>query len=165
MIAGLKAGVEERQERLRFALDVLHNRTGDLDELNRKIAASKTTWLVAALTGGLEGHYKAPPTPTEFTVIATDGSHIDVDRHRTTRCYLINIGITVLRYGTSPTATLDSYPSLYARDEDLVITPVGAKGREQLIEGTLLGIKRGVDECHRLAELATEMHRTVHPWP
>ena len=156
MIAGLKAGVEERQERLRFALDVLHNRTGDLDELNRKIAASKTTWLVAALTGGLEGHYKAPPTPTEFTVIATDGSHIDVDRHRTTRCYLINIGITVLRYGASPTATLDSYPSLYARDEDLVITPVGAKGREQLIEGTLLGIKRGVDECHRLAKLATE---------
>jgi len=33
----------------------------------------------------------------------------------------------------------------------------GGKGREQPIEGTLLGIKRSVDECHQLAELAAEL--------
>ena len=36
----------------------------------------------------------------------------------------------------------------------MVITPGETKDREQPIEGALLGIKRSVDECQRLAELA-----------
>jgi len=163
MVARLKAGSEERQKRLNYALDILRNRATDLDYLTRKIASSKTTWLVAGLvdglpaSGGLDQHYKAPPIPPEFIILATDGSHIDVDRHRSTRCYLINIGTVTLHYGASPSATLDSFPCLYAGDEDLVIVPAGVRGREQPIEGTLLGIKRSVDECHRLAELAAEL--------
>jgi len=157
MVARLKAGGEDRQKRLNYALDVLHNQAADLANLTRKIASSKTTWLVAGLVDGLDRHYEAPPTPTEFTVLATDGSHIDVDRHRSTRCYLINIGSVILHYGAYPSATLDSFPHLYFGDEDLVITPVGVRGREQIIEGALLGIKRGVDECRQLAELAAEL--------
>ncbi|MFC2017032.1 DNA double-strand break repair nuclease NurA [Chloroflexota bacterium] len=154
MVARLKAGGEGKQKRLNYALDVLGNRATDLDELRKKIISSKTTWLVAGLVDGLDQHYKALPLPSEFTVIATDGSHIDVDRHRSTRCYLINIGSIILHYGAQPSATLDSFPCLYAGDEDLVITPAGVKGREQVIEGALLGIKRSVEECHQLAELA-----------
>ncbi len=161
MVARLKAGGEEKQKRLKCALDVLCNRAADLDELRKKIISSKTTWLVAGpsqVKDGLDRHYKASPLPTEFTVIATDGSHIDVDRHHSTRCYLINIGSIVLHYGAQPGATLDSFPCLYAGDEDLVIAPTGVgKGREQVIEGTLLGIKRSVEECRRLAELAVEL--------
>jgi len=157
MVAQLKAGVEERQKRLQKALDILHNQASNLDYLTRKIASSKTTWLVAGLVDGLSERYKAPPIPAEFTIIATDGSHIDVDRHKSTRCYLINIGTVILHYGASPSATLDSFPHLYSGDEDLVIAPTGVKGREQPIEGTLLGIKRSVDECHQLAELAAEL--------
>ncbi|MEE8618637.1 MAG: DNA double-strand break repair nuclease NurA [Dehalococcoidales bacterium] len=157
MVARLKAGGEERQKRLNYALDVLHSQAADLANLTRKIASSKTTWLVAGLVDGLDRHYEAPPIPTEFTVLATDGSHIDVDRHRSTRCYLINIGSAILHYGTLPSATLDSFPHLYFDDEDLVIMPVGVRGREQLIEGALLGIKRGVEECRQLAELAAEL--------
>ncbi len=157
MVARLKADGEERQKRLNYALDVLCSRATDLDYLKRKIISSKTTWLVAGLVDGLDQHYKASPLPTEFTVIATDGSHIDVDRHRSTRCYLINIGSVILHYGTQPGATLDSFPCLYAGDEDLVIAPAGVKGREQVIEGALLGIKRSVEECRQLAELAVEL--------
>ena len=157
MIARLKAGSRERQERLQHTVDTLHTQSGDLERLRRKIAESKTTWLVAGLVDGLDRRYKAQAPPSEFTVIATDGSHIDVDRHRTTRCFLINIGSVVLNYGASPSAALDSLPHLYAEDEELVIAPAGIKGREQPIEGTLLGIKRSVDECHRLADLASEL--------
>ena len=157
MVATLKAGVEERQKRLQHALAVLRNQSSNLDYLTRKIASSQTTWLVAGLADGLDQHYKAPPLPAEFSIIATDGSHIDVDRHRSTRCYLINIGTVTLHYGASPNATLDSFPHLYSGDEDLVIAPTGVKGREQPIEGTLLGIKRSVDECHQLAELAADL--------
>ncbi len=154
MIARLKASGEERRERLQSALDVLHNRASDLDYLRRKIASGKTTWLVADLVDRLDQHYKAPPCPAEFTIIATDGSHIDVDRHRSTRCYLINIGSVILHYGAQSSAVLDSFPSLYSGDKDLVIAPMGIKGREQPIEGALLGIKRSVDECQQLARLA-----------
>ena len=157
MVARLKAGGEERKRRLQHALDILHDRSIDLDHLRKKIDASQTTWLVAGLVDGLDPHYKPPSLPPEFTIIATDGSHIDVDRHRSTRCYLINIGTVMLGYGAQPQALLDSFPALYFGDEDLVIAPDGAKGREQPIEGVLLGIKRGVDECHMLAELAAEL--------
>ena len=157
MVARLKAALEERQEHLRNALDILFNRTTDLEHLKRKIAASKTTWLVAGLVDGISQHFRVPPTPEEFTVIATDGSHIEVDRHRSTRCYLINVGSVILHYGAQSSAVLDSLPRLYSGDEDLVIAPAGVKGREQPIEGTLLGIKRIVEECHRLAELAARL--------
>ena len=154
MATRLKAGGVERQQRLNSTLDVLRNQAADLANLTRKIAASKTTWLVAGLVDGLDRHHEAPPVPAEFTVLAADGSHIDIDRHRSIRCYLINIGSAILHYGTYPGAILDSYPHLYFNDEDLVITPAGTGGREQLIEGALLGIKRSVDECRQLAELA-----------
>jgi len=157
MVARLKAEGEEKQKRLNYALDVLCNRATDLDYLTRKIASSKTTWLVAGLVDGLDQHYKPSPLPTQFTVIATDGSHIDVDRHKSTKCYLINIGSVILHYGAQPSATLDSFPCLYAGDEDLVIAPAGVRGREQVVEGALLGIKRSVEECRRLAELAVEL--------
>ncbi len=159
MLSRFKTGLNERQEHLQTALDTAHSQAGDIDKLREKIAAAsgKTTFLVADLVDGLDLHYTAPPLPTDFSVIATDGSHIDVDRHRSTRCYLINISSILLHYGANPDAVLESYPSLYASDENLVIAPTGAKGREQLVEGALLGIKRGVDECKRLAELAAEM--------
>ena len=156
MVARLKDAREEREKRLQYALDIAGDEAVNLDDLKKKIAASRTTWLVAGLVDRLASHYGAPPTPPEFTVIATDGSNIDVDRHRSARCYLINIGSAVIGYGAEPSADLDSFPRLYSEDEDLVITPSGAKGREQPVEGALLGIKRTVEECRQLARLAAE---------
>jgi hypothetical protein len=155
MVAGLKAGDEERQKRLQYALSVLRDKSVDFDRLQKRIEDSKTTWLVAGLVDGLDRCYKPPSLPEEFTVIATDGSHIDVDRHRSPRCYLINIGAVVLDYGNNPDARLDSFPQLYFGEEDLVIA--GEKGRGQLVEGPLLGVKRGVEEVKFLAALAKEV--------
>jgi hypothetical protein len=161
MVTRLKVGINERQEHLQQALGAIEKAT-DLDSLRRKIAASKTSWLVAGLVDGLAQRYKAPPCPTEFTVIATDGSHIDIDRHRATRCYLINIGKVTIHYGANPGAVLDSSPSLYFRDEDLFMAPPsGVAGREQPVEGVLLGVRRSVDECRQLAELAAELPKDI----
>jgi hypothetical protein len=157
MVAGLKAGDEERRKHLNYALDVLRDKSIDFDHLRKRIEDSqrKTTWLVAGLVDGLDRCYKPPSLPEKFTVIATDGSHIDVDRHKSARCYLINIGAAVLDYGTRPDARLDSYPQLYSEPEDLVIA--SDKGRGQLVEGPLLGIKRSVEETKQLASLAKEL--------
>ncbi len=154
MVDTLKRGGAERQARLVRALDTLSH-PPDEDVLKRKIEASKTTWLVAAPVEKLDSRYAPPPCPGDFIVLATDGSHIDVDRHQAARCYLINTGSAVLRYGALPDAALDSVPVLASADADLVITPPGgSRGREQVIEGPLLGIKRSVEEMRRLSELA-----------
>ncbi|MBM4432750.1 MAG: DNA double-strand break repair nuclease NurA, partial [Chloroflexi bacterium] len=156
MVARLKAAGKERKEHLQRALGILCDESVDFDKLKKKIETSKTTWLVARLVEELAEHYKAPPLPSEFTVIATDGSHIDVDRHKSTRCYLINIGRVALHYGAEPDALLESHPHLCSEEEDLAIAPP-EKGREQPIEGVLLGIKRSVEECRELAEMAAEL--------
>ncbi len=152
----LKEALSERNEHLRTALDTAHAQAENLDSLKKKITASKTTWLVADLTDGLDLHFQPPKLPTDFTVIGTDGSHIDVDRHRAARCFLVNIGSVVLNYGTNPDAFLDSFPTLYVSEDELVISQPETN-REQAIEGTLLGIKRSVDECRRLVDLAAEL--------
>jgi hypothetical protein len=156
MVTRLKDGRAERQQRLDYARQIFGDEAIDLEKLKRKIAASRTTWLVAELADSLSERFPAPPLPAGFSVLATDGSHIDVDRHRSTRCYLINIGAVALKYGDETDAMLDSVPHLYAEDEELVIKPAAATGREQMVEGTLLGIKRAVEECRQLSKLAGE---------
>ena len=156
MISGLKDARRERLQRLQFALDTLGDRAIDIDRLKKKIAASRTTWLVAELVDGLDNRYPLPSVPDDFTVIGSDGSHIDVDRHRSNRCYLINIGSAVITYGSRPDAILSNSPRLYSDDKDLVISsPEG--GRLQVVEGAILGIKRSVEECRHLTDLATEL--------
>jgi hypothetical protein len=158
MVAGLKNNRAETERRLHFALETLASPAIDLAALEKKIKAGKTTWLVAELTEGPDRHYPAPPAPADFTVLATDGSHIDVDRHRAARCYLINISSVAITYGSRPDASLSSQPRLYSRDKDLAITAPGG-GREQVIEGALLGAKRSVEESRRLADLAATLPR------
>ncbi len=157
MVSGLKDAGQERRQRLEFALKTLSSGTIDLDDLRRKIASSRTTWLVADLVEGLDRRYQPASAPAEFTVLSADGSHIDVDRHRSTRCYLINIGSALISYGSEPDARLESRPHLYCSDEELAITPTGTSGREQPVEGALLGIKRATEECRRLAELSAQL--------
>jgi len=156
MIAGLRDSRAAQEKRLRFALDTIGDEAIDLDDLKRKIKSAKTTWLVADIVEGLNKHYPLPPTPADFTVLAADGSHIDVDRHQSTRCYLINTGSVALTYGARPEARLASAPRLYSEDKDLAISPPGG-GREQPVEGTILGVKRSIEECRCLAGLAKEM--------
>jgi GNAT superfamily N-acetyltransferase len=158
MTTRLRDGLQQRRQRLDKALAVLGDESIDLDELKAKIARSrgKTTWLVADIADSLSRSYPPPAAPSDFSVLATDGSHIDVDRHQPTRCFLINIGGVKLSYGDNPSAELGSIPCLYSTDEELVLrSPDGS--REQPIEGALLGIKRGVEECRRLAEMAAEL--------
>ena len=155
MAARLRDGLEQWRQRLDKALDVLGDKSIDLNELKAKIARSrgKTTWLVADIVDSLCGCYPPPVAPSDFTILATDGSHIDVDRHQSTRCFLINIGGVRLSYGDQPDAVLENHPRLYSSDEELVLRSPD-NSREQPIEGALLGIKRGIEECRHLAEMA-----------
>jgi GNAT superfamily N-acetyltransferase len=154
MVGQLKAGGQERQAHLARALALMVDRSIDFETLKRKAAQSKTTFLVAGLVQPLGSHTPPAALPADFSVIATDGSQIDVDRHQSARCYLINIGRIRLDYGANAGASLESLPKLCADAGDLVIS---SGTREQAVEGALLNIKRSVDECRHLADMAVEL--------
>jgi len=147
MVSRIKAGEIIREQRLRYALDVLKNT--DVDSLKAKIdrSVSTCTWLVAGLHDALNRMYEAIPCPVDYTAISTDGSHIEVDRHMPARCCLINIGSASMSYGEHPNAFLASQPELYVN--------------EPFMEGNLLGLKRAVDECLALTQLSQKTSGTV----
>src|SRR4030042_7055448 len=149
LAASLKSKAGERQTKLEFALKTLRSSAADLDTLKRKVEASKTTWLVPGLKEDIATGKEAPNCPADFLVLASDGSHIDVDRHQSARCFLINIGMAQLQYGRNPDAQLLSFPTLFFKDKDVFIA--ADDGRQMPIEGQLLGIKRSIEECRWLA--------------
>lgn len=156
----LRAEAQEHERRLDFALATLHSQATAFHFLQNKVQASRTTWLVAGLKDELDSSYGVPACPGNFSVLATDGSHIDVDRHRPARCYLINIGSTYLRYGEAPDAILTSSPVLYSQEEELAITAPPPNSDEAPITGVLLGMKRSVEECRGLARMAAALEDT-----
>jgi hypothetical protein len=157
MVTKIKSGNQERQEHLKFAQDKLCDVGINIEKLKRKIIDAKTpNWSPAGLVEGLSLHYPSPPVPSEYTVIATDGSNIDVDRHRAAHCYLINIGAVSLHYGVNPTADLESVPHLYVENKDLVIINKYNLRQEQQIRGGLLDAKRAVEECRKLTTMAPQ---------
>ncbi|MFC1998218.1 DNA double-strand break repair nuclease NurA [Chloroflexota bacterium] len=142
MVSRIKAGEIEREQRLRYALDVL--KSTDVDALKTKIerSISTCTWLVAGIHDELNSTYDAIACPADYTAISTDGSHIDADRHMPARCCLINIGSGSISYGENPNAVLANQPALYVN--------------EPFMEGNLLELKRAVDECLTLAQLSEQ---------
>ena len=81
MVARLKAGIEERQRRLHYALKAIHQQADNFDSLQRKIVSSNTTWLVAIMVVRTDQCYNAPPTPTAFPILATVDPHLDTHAH------------------------------------------------------------------------------------
>lgn len=99
--------------------------------------------------------FSIPKLPNNLIVAAVDGSHIDVNRHLAAQCFLINIGSCLIKYGDDAYATLDSMPKLYASEENMVIK--GRDNRLQRIQGSVLGIKRHIEELKALAALIRDL--------
>ncbi|MEA1958506.1 MAG: DNA double-strand break repair nuclease NurA [Chloroflexota bacterium] len=153
MAVRTRASGRGREERLRRAVELLES--ADADALISKLASSNTFWPVAGIIDGLARRCKHSSCPEEYTAVAVDGSHIDVDRHNSTRFYLINTGSAVIRYGANPDAQLSSEAALFFGD-DLAITDP-SNGRKDLIEGALLGVRRSIAECRALADIASQL--------
>jgi len=151
--SNLNDGEADRASRLERAFNTLTTVQPDVLEEKRKL--SRATFLFAGLNGSLAGRYPSPALPSNHTVLAVDGSHIDVDRHLAVQCYLINIGRVRIQYGDSPGASLNNEPRLYTGEDSMyIMEPSG--NRTQSLEGHLLGALRAVEELQALAALAKE---------
>jgi len=156
LAASLRARERERETKLNFALKTLKSSAIEFASLMQKIETSKTTWLVAGLKEKIDLRQAVSSCPDDLIVLASDGSHIDVDRHQSAHCFLINIGVAKLQYGRNPDAQLFSVPSLYFKDNEVAI--ISPDGQQTPIEGQLLGVKRSVEECRILVEQMAEMN-------
>src|SRR5262245_56139554 len=90
---------EENGVRLRRALDALHEAAASPEALRARLQAAHSKWpLALPLEEPLDGAYTAPAPPAVYAALATDGSHIDVDRHAPAPCYVLNLGWAAIRY-------------------------------------------------------------------
>ncbi len=153
----LRERAEEAQARLPQALDAVRAWAGRTDSLRERLEAASTSWLLAEpLAEPMDAALPAPPTPDEYVALASDGSHVDVDRHSPVSCYLLNLGRVRIRYGSHPEADLASQPELAFEDERLVLSDRSDASREDVLSGNLLAALRSVREVEALARLATQ---------
>jgi len=140
-----RAQLAEAQRRLRRA---------DADKLRKKLeereqGKPKIPWLVAEPVDTLSAILPAPSPPVDFSVAAADGSTIPPDRHSEVRFYVINVGQTILIYGSAPGAVLDADCNFYHTEEQLFFD---AGNKHIPIEGRRLGIRMSVEEMDGLLD-------------
>ncbi|MFQ5879687.1 MAG: DNA double-strand break repair nuclease NurA [Dehalococcoidia bacterium] len=151
----LTAEERQRQRRLERASQELKRSAAHPDDLSRRIDTARTRWLLARpMAEPPDGHYSEPQHPTSYVVLATDGSHIDVDRHIPVRCYLLNLGWACIGYGAyTHLTTLDSQPSLSFTDEELTFGDDRDISYEERVAGSILSALRSAREMELLASL------------
>ncbi|MBT3363549.1 MAG: DNA double-strand break repair nuclease NurA [Chloroflexi bacterium] len=140
MVSRIKTGQKDREQRLRYAIKVISE--VDTDPLKAKLerSAATCTWMTAKVHEEVNRDYDVPDCPDDYSALATDGSHIDADRHIPVGCGLINIGNARITYGQNTSAQLTSEPTLHME--------------EVVLAGNMLGLKRAVQECQSLAKMA-----------
>lgn len=126
-------------------------KTFDVDEYEvlRQTHERSLNYPIVAITRSPDVVYDPPPLPSDFSVVSTDGSHIDVDRHSIANVYVINVGTVLLTYGSKSDAVFEAKASLYGRKEDLVLSDEIGGGTER-VEGPVLAAKRAVAEIEAL---------------
>ena len=150
-VAGADFGAA-RERRADAVLAAL--RDSDAATLNARVDAARgmLAFLPAEAVEGPGGVFDPPSTPADFSVVAADGSHIDVNRHLPLRCALINIGGCRLTYGASPDAEMFSRPRLRTSDAELFLQDPASPSARQPVEGALMGLVRTVEEAAALAD-------------
>jgi cbb3-type cytochrome oxidase subunit 3 len=123
------------------------------DQVER-IREARTSWLVAhsGPESPPEDCVEAPPIPSQYAVVATDGSQIAPDRHDgVTSCWLLHIGRVLLIYGTGQRPRLDASAEVLILEED-------DEDQEEQEQAALrgLGARRFAREIKALGDLAAE---------
>ena len=161
MASDLRERSGQRTRRLGRALEAVAAFDPERYREGRRDSEATLAWNVPEAMDSPAARYAPPPLPLDFRVVSVDGSHIEAERHMPARCFLINIGVSVMEYGSRPDADLYSRPRLYAADDELVIRDQAPSHREQNIEGAVLGAKRAVEEVRALAQVIRDLPDNV----
>ncbi len=157
LAASIRERAEESRARLARALDALRRWSESPEELRSRLSQANTRWLLAEPQNQrLDASFPAPSAPADYAALASDGSHIDVERHSPTPCFVLHMGWACIRYGGQPSADLDSEPTLEHKDHRLVLGSQQDASSEDRLSGNLLAALRSVREVETLARLVRE---------
>jgi len=162
MGGALRESANDRYDRIAQARAALADNAADWQVWRERANAvyDKSPWLLAAPAEPLDARFPLPPCPATYNLAAVDGSQIYLDRHGTAECFLINLGLVVLRYGESPACRLRSIPQLHYHEDEVVLRD--NNGRQYTMAGPLVHAERDTREGVALAELAATLP-TDHP--
>ncbi len=154
----------EDERRLALARDIFQAYVDRWEELAER--AEKVAQRVAVPTGPLDETIPLPPRQPQYTVMASDGSEVDPDRHGAGGAYyLINIGRARIPYGQPDREVeLKSCSTLGFTDEDLFLVDPRDPRRQVPVRDRHLDAKRTVEELRALADMAeteAEQHGDV----
>jgi hypothetical protein len=156
-IQAMAAGVDGARDAARFAALRRAWRDLDSDTLNHRLREANTTFRASAAGSDFQRTAPLPGPVTDYSVVASDGSFILPNRHAPARYWLLNLGVTVLRYGAEPSADLWSSPDLHYQDDELFVPD---DIYQIPINGTVLSPKRAADE---LAAAVDALDRAAPP--
>jgi len=120
----------------------------------KRIREANTKWLNAVPLSDDEPiavPIESPAPLNCYTVVATDGSQIPLDRHAPLPYFVINVGQVALHYGTGERPALSSDAKLYYRDEDLLLA--GADGESSYVGERQVAAIRTMHETQALSKL------------
>ena len=147
------AALSRRTDHLAEALRVYRAPDSPPDWFSPRIRRARSEWRIGRPIEPPAQTFPAGPIPADFVVVATDGSHIEADRHYGLECHLINIGLVTLRYGAYASGRLDVVSRILFGDELYLADPKNPADRQKL-EGQLLGTRRSILELQEARDLA-----------
>lgn len=143
--------IQNLAEALGIASEQIKLVSEDIRAFVNKVSRSSTSWLVAMPTeeDPFEAH-RPIVCPGSYTILSTDGSQINPDRHSPHRAFLINIGKVEISYGDYLGYRLESEPSLFFEEKD-IMRRFGGKERE--VSGGVLAALRQKMEFDALSKM------------
>lgn len=155
-----KQEIQQMKEKERHLFEAVYRFCEDPQAYIEKIDSDTHHFFVAFPQDRLDSTFSLPQPVPAYTVMAVDGSQIDVDTHEIVLCYVINVGRVVLHYGTGDPPLMDSLPYLYYRNEDLYMR---GEADVYLLDGEDLADKRATIEAEHLKELIVSNRRKDIP--
>lgn len=148
---------EAAGEQMELARDLATRTGAEWAAMRARIESAQTTWLSAKAiedSSCLASSVARPETPGVYTVVATDGSQIPLDRHAPAPFFVINVGLVGLHYGAGERPLLSSRARLYYRDADVLTA--GADGEATYVGERQIASERALSETRALSELIVQ---------
>jgi hypothetical protein len=110
-----------QQDIVDAALAAFQQAAGAREGLLERLSTNQpfVLWPIAIPLETFGATFEIAPSNEPVTVIAVDGSQIMPSHHEVHSCYLLNVGLAMVTYGSKFPALLESVPRLYHRPEDL----------------------------------------------
>lgn len=158
MVGYLNEAEPGRQAQIKQAWGAFGDVSAKWQETAALTRASKIRYVTAVPLEDPAASFAPISLPEAFSVIATDGSQIEPERHALAHYFVLNVGWAGLHYGPGSHADLGSAADIRYRDDQLWFE---MGDRRIPIREELLATLRSLEERRRLAALLEQQPKSL----